>query len=86
MDESTIGIMENGKRVKVFWDEMDEDTAAKLSLNYACRDLGTEKCLSCELGEAKPLDDCDFDCRHCEYETTCPCSLYSWRARQRYNV
>ena len=77
-----LGLKPDGSRVAQFWATMSEDMANRLGLSRACRDLGTEECLVCDLGEGQCLDDCDFKCNSCEYETVCPCSLYSWLKRQ----
>ena len=82
VNDNPLGLKSDGGRVAIFWDTMTEDTAGRMGLLQACRDLGTEQCLVCDLGESKCLDDCDFKCGSCEHERVCPCSLFSWLARQ----
>jgi len=81
-DNTVLGLRNDGGRVKIFWDAMDENMANRLGLSQTCRDLGTPKCLACELGDDKCLDDCDFKCGKCEFEQRCPCSLCGWLRRQ----
>jgi len=82
VNDNPLGLKSDGGRVAIFWDTMSEDMAGQMGLSQACRDLGTEICLHCELGEQRCLDDCDMRCGKCDYETACPCSLYAWRARR----
>ena len=82
VNDNPLGLKSDGGRVAIFWDTMSEDMAGQMGLAQACRDLGTEICLACELGEQRCLDDCDFKCGSCEYETVCPCSLWNYMRRQ----
>ena len=83
VNDNPLGLKSDGGRVAIFWDTMSEDMAGQMGLAQACRDLGTEICLACELGEQRCLDDCDMRCGKCNYEERCPCSLRSWRGRQK---
>ena len=78
----TIGLYGDEQRVRMFWDPLTEDMGKVLGLRHVCPDLGTAQCLECELGEGQCLDDCDCQCQKCDYEQECPCSLWSWQARQ----
>ena len=77
----TTGLFGNGDPVPLHRDAMDESIASDLGLTNTCPDLGTEACLSCELGLDLP-DDCDWNCGDCIHEWTCPCSWIGWRNRQ----
>ena len=77
----TTGLFGNGDKVPLYWDAMGEAMASDLGLTTICPELGTEGCLSCELGLDIP-DDCNWNCGDCECEWGCPCSWIGWRQRQ----
>ena len=78
----TIGLYGDEQRVRMFWERLTEDMGKVLGLRHVCPDLGTVACLDCEYDDAPYLDDCDCNCQKCEFEQSCPCSLWSYEKRQ----
>ena len=98
MGGNVLGLMQNGDRVKAFWDRLDETMAKRYGMTHACPDVGTMECMDCEHGEGRcecpapvfvtgkdGVEDKksrDYCCHVCPHEEECPCSFHSWQLRQ----
>ena len=80
------GIRLDGTFISRYWDNIDDlPESGRLVSGFraTCPDVGTMKCLSCDLGLDRYLDVCDMSCRVCAGKKVCPCSRIGYERRRK---